>query len=128
MTIVGTGNFVGYSGTWKPSQNINKDLYSSQVPSPTYRYYKFRSYTATAMIFYKTTQQKMLWWRGSWSFSTTFSHYPTYPLETWIGVLSPQQPEYFSGGVNQINGLGWPGEGTYMTNYGNVSITYNYPA
>lgn len=139
MTIVGTGSFSGFSGTWKASQLFNKALYSRQG-SGTYFYNKFKLAGATAMVFYKTTAQQYLFWVpvsnnvlpcyniGAWNFYRTFSHYPTYPVETFIGTYSATAPQYFCSPVNSINGLGFPPEGTITHGYGSVSITYNYPA
>ena len=90
------------------------------------------------MLFYNQSSQQMLRWGynnnpqipcfgvGIWSFERTFSHYPTFPIETWIGVYKNTIPLYFCGVVNTINALGWVPQGTYTTGYGNVIVSYNY--
>jgi hypothetical protein len=126
MSITGTGNFSGFTGTWFPSQLINKELYSS-MPQTTYGYYKFRTYNAQGLLFYNSGAQQMLRYRTSaWNFNRTFSHYSTFPVETWIGYYKPTIPQYFGAEVNTINGLGWVPQGTYTTGYGNVIVSYNY--
>jgi len=138
MSIVGTGNFSGYTGTWFPSQNINKDLYQ-RTAYPTYDYLKFRLFGATAMIFYNTSvSNQMIYWTpqnnpaipcfgiGIWQFKRTFSQYPLYPVETNIGAYRSSVPEYFCGVVNTFGSLGWIPQGTFTESFGSVSITYNY--